>query len=233
MEFSLVIPCYNEELNIPKLFEKAKLFLNLHPEREVIFINNGSTDRSEQVFKIEQQKSENLNIKVLSVEINCGYGHGIMCGLAEAQGNFLGWTHADLQTDIMDCSKGFEIFRNSVEAVMVKGKRVNRPFFDKIISLGMTLFVFIRLHSWLNDINAQPKLFKRSFYDEIKEKAPLDFSLDLYFLLNAGRREKIVSFPVSFDKRMYGEAKGGAGGFATKINVIRRVIIYVNNYSKT
>ena len=50
MNFSLVIPCFNEEKNIPILVDKYKKFLK-DKNNELILVNNGSKDHTEKVFK--------------------------------------------------------------------------------------------------------------------------------------------------------------------------------------
>ena len=73
----------------------------------------------------------------------------------------------------------------------------------------MSLISSFALGRWLSDVNAQPKMFHRTLYKEMT-LPPKDFSLDLY-LLNLAKVKgyEIQSIPVSFNRRIYGEAKGG------------------------
>ena len=50
MSFSLVIPCYNEAKNITILVDKYKKFLK-NKNNELVFVNNGSTDNTDNIFK--------------------------------------------------------------------------------------------------------------------------------------------------------------------------------------
>ena len=50
IKFSIVLPCYNEEQNISLILEKFDRVIN-REDIEVIFVENGSTDQSEDVFK--------------------------------------------------------------------------------------------------------------------------------------------------------------------------------------
>ena len=68
------------------------------------------------------------NLRIITNEINIGYGHGILTGLDESKGEFLGWTHADLQTDISDVLKGFEIINKNQTNVIVKEKELKEVF---------------------------------------------------------------------------------------------------------
>ena len=99
---------------------------------------------------------------------------------------YLPGTHADLQTELSDIINGLKHVNN--KNILVKGRRVSRKIFPKILSLGMTLYAYFKLGFWINEINAQPKIFKKDFFIEIIDKAPKDFSLDLFFCLEAIKR---------------------------------------------
>jgi len=80
----------------------------------------------------------------------------------------------------------------------------------------------------LSEINAQPKLFPRQFYDSL-EAPPHDFSLDLYLLYQAKKNGlRIVPLPVYFKERKFGEAKGGSGSsWKTRLKLIKRSYAYI------
>lgn len=224
---SVVVPCYNEEKNIPNLIEKFSEFLKRKNDAEVIFVNNGSTDNSYKIF--EQLLAENSNycFRVVTVPKNQGYGYGILAGLRKAQGDILAWTHADMQTDPLDLLEGWELYeRNKEPMLLVKGERKNRNFIDTFFTWGMELIASILLQRKLHDVNAQPKIFSKHFFELVKDKAPFDFSLDLYFLYLASKQGKVVEFPVSFLKRVHGEAKGG-GSMRGKFKLVKRTLTYI------
>ena len=104
---SIIIPCYNEQANLPLLFEKLlKIQLECH---EIILIDNGSTDETSQIIE-NFIKNNNCCIKLLKIKKNIGYGHGIMSGVRKASGQIIAWTHADLQTDPKDVVKAYHFF---------------------------------------------------------------------------------------------------------------------------
>ena len=51
-ELSIIIPCYNEELNIDLLFDKIKNLLDKNSNIEIIIVDNGSKDGTRKIFKI-------------------------------------------------------------------------------------------------------------------------------------------------------------------------------------
>ena len=227
---SVVVPCYNEEENIPLIISKfEEIILAFEGEIEVILVNNGSTDNSKNVFD-KKIRGSTPKIKVLNIIKNIGYGHGILSGLKIAKGNVLAWTHADLQTDPKDVVSAYTEFKKLNDSdIVVKGKRRNRNSIDAFFTWGMQVYSTLILNKRLNDINAQPKLFSRKFYKKKFTNPPLDFSLDLYLLLNA---ERIRTVDVFFHERKYDEAKGG-GTLKGKIKLIKNTLKYISYFKKT
>lgn len=205
MKLSIVIPCYNEEKNIPLILSCFKEALARH-DIEVIIVDNGSTDGSAQV--LHELLPRYSFARSVRVPLNQGYGFGIIAGLKEAKGEYIGWTHGDLQTPPADVVKALEIIEKlgSPEDVYVKGRRRGRPLFDRMFTAGMSVFESLYLHAVLYDINAQPNIFHKSFFKRW-DNPPYDFSLDLYALYLAKKSGlRIIRFPVFFSKRIHGES---------------------------
>ena len=223
MKYSLVIPCFNESGNIEPFLKRANEKFN-HKEIELIIVNNGSTDNSQELLTECLKKYKFLKVK--TIENNIGYGNGIIEGLKIAKGNLMGWTHADMQTDPLDYLRAIDVFSESnYKNTFIKGKRINRKFSDKIFTLGMSIFESILLNKIMYDINAQPTLFPKSFFDYWVDP-PKDFSLDLYaYNLAISKNYEIKRFPVKFSKRLSGYSKWNID-FKSKLKFIRRTIIY-------
>lgn len=225
-ELSVIVPCYNEEKNLPFIirgFDEIVRGLDV----EVLLVNNGSTDNSAAVLEQQLSQLPHGQIKEIKVPVNKGYGFGILEGLNNASGNILSWTHADGQTDPADVLRAWEKYKTYNDPLLViKGQRKQRAFGPVFFTWAMQWMTNILLRTRLHDINAQPKLFSRIFYEQIAANAPHDFSLDVYLLYHAYKKGRIETIPVVFKKRMYGEAKGG-GGFKTRIKLIRRTFGYL------
>lgn len=229
MNLSIIIPCYNEELSIPKLIDNCMNIINNNIE--IIIVDNGSIDNT---FKILNKSNLPHNIVPIRIEKNIGYGNGILTGLNHANGEVLSWTHADLQTDLSDVIKGYNLYKKELlnKTCVIKGERKKRNLFDTFFTFLMGLYCSILLGKWLYDINAQPKIFHRSFLEKF-EKAPLDFSLDLYVLYFFSLNKiNIKSIPVFFNKRQYGVSKGG-GTLKGKFKLIKRTLSYIHHLKKS
>jgi len=222
MRFSLVIPCFNEGDNIPLLIKKLKEVFE-DKQDEVILVNNGSNDNTQEI--IEKSTKGLENFKVLQIFENIGYGNGIIKGLEIAQGDILGWTHADLQTDPRDTLKALSYFNSKNDRIFVKGLRRGRSFWDKFFTFNMSIFELFILGKYMGDINAQPSIFHRELFDSWRNP-PDDFSLDLFVYFTAIKSNyKIFRFPVEFPKRIHGISKWNFS-LKSKIKFIKRTITF-------
>lgn len=222
MKLSLIIPCYNEAANLPLLLERCKE-LTVRPDVEVVLVDNGSTDNTIEVLQTLLPKYSGC--RSIRVEKNQGYGFGIVSGLKAARGEILGWTHADMQTDPQDALFGLEIFEKHGDDIFVKGQRYGRPFMDVVFTAGMSVFETCLLARPMWDINAQPTIFSRSFF-ETWIAPPDDFSLDLYAYYQAQRSGlKVYRFPVRFGERAHGFSHWNVN-WAAKRKFIHRIVDY-------
>ncbi|MDD3287393.1 MAG: glycosyltransferase family 2 protein [Alphaproteobacteria bacterium] len=222
MTFSLVIPCYNEAGNLPSLLERCDELSRKWPI-EVVLVDNGSTDNTRQV--LEMLLPGCPGVRSVRVDKNRGYGFGILTGLRSAKGNIIGWTHADMQTDPFDFVRGVALFSLHGKNIMVKGRRIGRPLADVFFTFGMSVFETLLLKIKMNDINAQPTMFSREFF-ESWNNPPHDFSLDLYAYYMALKNGiAIHRIPVSFKKRVHGRSSWNVG-FKSRFKFICRTIDY-------
>ena len=226
---SLIIPCFNEEKNLGVLLENIDSLFKKYSEEniEVLIIDNGSTDGTSDLLKKHKLVTEK-KISIIKIEKNIGYGNGIYQGIISCSGDYISWFHADLQIDPHDVIK---IFLKSKQKLLndncvIKGLRINRNFLDIIFIFGMIIVTLMFFRIRLNDINAQPKIFKKNFIKHLSN-SPKDFSFDLYFLLKAKREKlKIYEFPVNWSERYAGEAKGG-GSIKLKIKLTFRTLKFM------
>jgi glycosyltransferase involved in cell wall biosynthesis len=225
---SVVVPCYNEGANLLAVLRRFREALAGRSDVELILVNNGSRDHSALILAHELAKPEFAFARAVDVPVNQGYGYGILCGLRAAQGEYLAWTHADMQTDPVDVVLGFDrlLARPNPERCLLRGRRVGRPLVDRLFTRGMGWVASVALGTRLVDINAQPKIFHHLLLAEMDD-APSDFSLDLYLLYLAHSRNYLeIEQPVEFGQRVHGQAKGG-GSLLGKVRLTRRTLAYI------
>lgn len=220
MKLSLVIPCFNEVKNIPILIDRIYKVFNADMH-EIILVDNGSSDGTQE--KIKDLIINSKLIKFVRVKKNIGYGNGILEGLKLAKGDFIGWTHADLQTDPKDALMALNILEDSKEKIFFKGLRNGRKISDSFFTFFMTIFEFFILGKVMWDINAQPTIFSRELLENWKNP-PNDFSLDLFvFYIAKSEGYKIKRLPVKFPDRIYGISHWNID-FKSKLKFIKRTL---------
>lgn len=230
-DLSIVIPFYNEEHSItPLLHAFAKYKKNY--SFELICVNNGSTDESSKIFSTYLKRKRYSFIRYIAIKRNIGYGHGILTGVKKSSGDVIVWTHSDMQTPPGDVFRAFELYKKyNSQQIIIKGNRINRPLDQFIFSLGMGILASILLKMRLYEINAQPKLFHKTFKRYLLN-APTDFSLDLYFLYQARKHGyRIKTLNVHFHKRVAGSSKWSYS-LSSRIKTIIRTINYIIHLSR-
>lgn len=221
MDISLVIPCFNEAKNLPLVFEKCACFGQVEG-CEVILVDNGSFDDTQEVLSAFLPLFPHC--RSVHVAKNQGYGFGILSGLKAAEGDILAWTHADMQTDPQDVLEGLKFFKAGGD-LFVKGKRYGRPFSDAFFSAGMSIFETVLMGKLMWDINAQPTIFRKAFFEEW-QNPPHDFSLDLYAYYMARQTAvPIKRFPVRFGERVNGSSHWNVN-WSAKWKFIKRTVGY-------
>ena len=96
MDISVVIPLYNEDESLPELYTWIERVMNANKYTfEVIFINDGSTDRSWQVINELSEQSE--HVRAIRFRRNYGKSPALYCGFKAAKGDVVITMDADLQ----------------------------------------------------------------------------------------------------------------------------------------
>ena len=215
-KFGIVIPCFNEAGNLPNLIRECD-FLTKQGSFEFVLVNNGSIDTSAEILG----EVCNPKIRVINLNQNVGYGGGILTGLRELRTEYVGWIHADLQTDLRDSLTGLE----NLEFDYFKGIRLGRTKAERLFSAGMGIICSILFRMSLVEINAQPTIMKKELYNSWLNP-PSDFSLDLYSLLVAKKRKAtIFRSKFHFSKRTSGESTWNFG-FKSRLRMISRTLRY-------
>jgi glycosyltransferase involved in cell wall biosynthesis len=162
-DVSFVMPCYNEQEAIPytipqllQAFEKVGVFV------ELVACDNGSRDRTGDI--IRGFAAQGLSVVYHRVDINEGYGNGILSAMPVCTAPWVGVIPADGQVDAEDVVRLFEVVRHSDGLVVGKVRRRFRMdgFLRKIVSILYNAFVWMlwpRLGSI--DINGLPKIIHR------------------------------------------------------------------------
>ncbi|MFP4473455.1 MAG: glycosyltransferase family 2 protein [Candidatus Omnitrophota bacterium] len=120
---SVVVPAYNEEKNLPLLFDKLKRTLeDLGRSFEIIFVNDASEDSTEQVLTEIQQANE--GVILINLSKRSGKAVALERGFELVRGDCVVIIDADLQHDPADIPKLIQKINEGYD--VVSGKRMNR-----------------------------------------------------------------------------------------------------------
>jgi glycosyltransferase involved in cell wall biosynthesis len=162
-DLTFIMPCYNEEevigYTIPRFiaaFRKAGHAL------ELIAVDNGSRDRTGAILR--EMMADYPEIVPCRVEVNQGYGNGVLAAIPQARGTWVGIIPCDGQVDAEDVVLLYEAARATNGRVVAKVRRRFRMdgLKRKLISTGYQLFVRMlwpRLGTI--DVNGSPKILPR------------------------------------------------------------------------
>ena len=185
---SLVIPCYNEARSVRSTATRIiDAFRGQNIELELVLVDNGSSDETGRI--IDELVEEGLPVVKVTVEVNRGYGHGILSGLKRCTGEYAGFLCADSQVDAADVVRVAEISINSQTPKLVKVRRRFRMdgLHRKLISIfynALANLVFGGLHSI--DINGNPKILPREYLQRMELRSE-DWFLDPEVMIKTKR----------------------------------------------
>jgi polyisoprenyl-phosphate glycosyltransferase len=186
MELTVVIPFYNEEQNIPRILSgMEKVLDSAGIDYELIAVDNGSGDRTSKL--IDAYSSRNRRIRKARVETNLGYGHGVLTGLGQARGKFIGWMDGDGQVSPERMVALYRLAKSHGRGIF-KARRSKRQdgFQRRSLSHLYNLMSMLILGVKSSDINAKPKLFLKEDFERMNLRSK-DWFLDTELLIKAGR----------------------------------------------
>ena len=98
---TLIIPCFNETQNLATLFQEIALFQDVNGElKEIIFVDDGSTDATQQMLDLFVRSSQG-NARVVTFANNRGKGAAVREGVLSAKGDFCVVLDADLSVPLI------------------------------------------------------------------------------------------------------------------------------------
>jgi len=219
-EFSLIIPCFNEEKALSLLIPDLRKLNSQVKNLEVVLVDNGSHDGTRKI--LENFVAQNINALLVVIPNNLGYGNGILRGVEAATSEVIIWTHSDMQCDIADVKTAIELWRTlgGDESLYIKGNRKDRSILDRGLALGMSVINYLINRVYISDLNGQPNMLAKKTLLSL-DKIPSDSTFELYISTVLARKLKIRvhNFPVIFDKRV-----GGIGANQKLVAKLRYIL---------
>ncbi len=205
---SIFFPAHNEEENIAATITSATRVAEQSPyisAYEIIIIDDGSTDRTA-LFAREIAQT-NPNVRVISHAQNKGYGAALKTGLAAARMDYVFFTDADLQFDIVEL-QNLLVHLPTYDVVI--GYRAPRqdPWMRLLNARGWNILNRLFFGLRVRDIDCAFKIFKRELVQNI-ELSSEGAMINAEMLIKLKRDNvRIKEVPVSHLPRKAGSATG-------------------------
>ena len=149
MNLSLVVPVYNEQDNLPLLFEAVYKTMNaLGKTWEIILVDDGSHDNSLSILK-EYAEKDTEHVRVISFRRNFGQTPAIAAGLDYSKGDIIVLLDADLQNDPSDIPMMLAKLDEGYD--LVSGWRRKRK--DNAVTRNFPSMIANRIISWVTGVH--------------------------------------------------------------------------------
>jgi len=212
---SIVIPVYNEEKTILEVLEKLKIIRLIDGiEKEIVIVNDCSSDNSEKLILDFKYQNEKIHIKYLKNEINRGKGYSLNKGFKNATGDFVVVQDADLEYDPQEFNRLLKPMLNGFADVVYgsrfKGSNPHRALFFWH-TIGNNFLTFLsNMFSNLNitDMETCYKMFKKEIIQsiEIKENR-FGIEPEITAKISKIKGIRIYEVGISYYGRTYEEGK--------------------------
>lgn len=222
-KISIVIPVYNEKNTIEKVIEQVEE-VEIPLEKEIILVDDCSSDGSRQVLKELQGK----NIKVFFHEKNQGKGAALRTGFSHASGDIVLIQDSDLEYNPAEYPVLLEAILDGRADAVYGSRFLGGPhrvlfFWHYVGNRFLTTFSNMLSNLNLTDMETCYKVIKKEILDKITLKSNrFGFEPEITIKL-AKLKCRIYEVPISYSGRDYSEGKkiGWKDGLAAIFHLIR------------
>jgi glycosyltransferase involved in cell wall biosynthesis len=199
---SIIIPVFNEEKAISGTVDFFRDLLDKHPDTEVIFVDDGSTDRTRQILK----DALDARMKLAFNDKNKGYGAAIKKGVQLASNEHIAITDADgsyPNERIMEFQQRLVAEKAAMVVGARTGKVVKIGIMRKLPKLVLTKLAEYLSESEIPDLNSGLRVIRKDLIQKSSKYLPQGFSftttITLFLLSN---NHKILYIPIDYYKRV-------------------------------
>jgi dolichol-phosphate mannosyltransferase len=212
LKLSLVIPAYNEEMNIiltlEKLIEKLR---SEHILYEIIVVNDNCQDNTRQL--VEDFISQSSSIVLINRTPPRGFGRALRAGIEYVTGDIIIPVMADLSDDPSDIVRYYQKAQEGYDCVFgsrfIKGSVVTGyPKIKLIINRIVNHLLQILFLTTYNDLTNAFKAYRSYVIKDIMPLQACHFNITIEMSLSALiRKYKIASLPINWNGRTWGSSK--------------------------
>ena len=206
---SVVIPVFNEEGSLDELhLQLTKVAADRGYELDIVFVDDGSTDRSWQI--IGQLANRNANVRGIRFRRNFGKAAALSAGFAVIRGEMVMTLDADLQDDpaeipnfLEEMNKGFDVVSGWKQ---VRHDPWHKVWPSRVFNWMVSLLTGVQLH----DHNCGMKCYRSEIFDEVRLYGELHRFVPV---LAAARGYRVSERVIQHRPRQFGQSKYGVTRF--------------------
>jgi len=198
---SLVIPVYNEEQNLKELNRRILVvFDSIDTDYEIIYVDDGSSDKSLDIIKKFSNRSEFINF--ISFYRNFGQHAAVMAGLKHARGDIILTLDADLQNPPEEIPKLIEKLEEGYE--IVASKRIHRKdkLLRRILSFYMNKIISVLTGVKLSDYGCMMRAYKREIINKLLQYGEKSVYIPAF---TCWLSSDVIEIPIRHDARKKGK----------------------------
>jgi glycosyltransferase involved in cell wall biosynthesis len=203
MEYSVVLPVYNEQANVAPLYsELTPVMHSLGKQYEIIFVDDGSNDRTFDALRNIEGRDK--NVRIIKFRRNFGQTAALDAGIKQSKGRILITLDADLQNDPKDIPRLLEKMKEGYD--VVSGWRAKRKdsFSKKIFSKFANKFRRWLTGETIHDAGCTLKVYKRECFDNLTLYGEMHRYITTVLKYRGFR---IGELPVNHRARKFGKTK--------------------------
>lgn len=202
---SLIIPVYNEEESLPRLFAAIEEISGQLPPFEAIFIDDGSKDKSFELLDIQAKKDPRF--KVIQLAVNTGQTAAIQAGIDYATGDILVFMDSDLQNDPADIPRLLARLDDGCDVVSGwrkdrKDNPIKRNLPSRIANCIISKVSGVHLH----DYGCTLKAYRNNVIKNVRLYGEMHRFIPIYASWQGAR---VAEIPVTHHPRQFGSSKYG------------------------
>lgn len=212
MKLSLIIPAYNEEMNIiPTLDDLLKTVRKEKIPFEIIVVNDNCRDNTREL--VEKKQNTIPEIKLVNRTLPRGFGRAIRSGLKHATGDIIIPFMADLSDDSGDVILYYHKIEEGYDCVFgsrfLKGSDIRGyPRLKLIINRTVNRILQILFLTRHNDLTNAFKAYRSNVINDIMPLQACHFNITIEMSLSALiRKYRIASMPIKWNGRNWGSSK--------------------------
>lgn len=206
---SVVIPAYNEELNIERAMNRALQTLDrLFEKFEIIIVNDNSSDRTAEIA--DSLAAGDKRIRVLHNQVNLRQGASLLKGFAEARYELVIHDAMDYPFDLEDLVKLMPYIEGNDIVVACREQRAGYSLYRHFLSHANILLLHLFFELKLPDYNFV-QLYKKQVLERVQVRARSTGFVTPELVIRAHRMGfKVASVPIQYLPREAGVAHSGA-----------------------